>query len=331
MPSTDAGISPVSDALRFDLRIAFDGLDLRSAGAFPLEGITALTGPSGAGKTTLLRALAGLEPRATGQIHLGATPWQDGTTRLPTHRRGIGFVFQDTRLFPHLDVAQNLAYGATRRGGNLAPVIDALDLQPLLSRAVQSLSGGEARRVAIGRALAAAPKLLFLDEPLVGLDALRRERILGYIGQAVERFALPTVYITHSDAEIARIASRRMYLARGGALSERPLGLTELTGHVTACDPSHIEVQAAGLTLRLSGAARPGSTVRIRIAHDGLVVTSQNPGQTSAAATRPARVTGQSLALSETSLTFPLPPSAEGRFADGSTVWVALTKAEIRH
>ncbi|MFW6093801.1 MAG: ATP-binding cassette domain-containing protein, partial [Pseudomonadota bacterium] len=171
-----------ADSLSLRLRIARPGFELALAEEIPLTGTTAVFGPSGSGKSTLLRAVAGFETPAEGCIRWGGVPWFDaaGGVNLPPHRRPVGYVFQDARLFPHLDVAGNLAFAA-RRGRRRAPaparaplhpddVVAALDLGPLLARRVASLSGGERQRVALARTLVAAPRLLLLDEPLAALD-----------------------------------------------------------------------------------------------------------------------------------------------------------------
>ena len=175
--------------------------------------VLAVTGPSGAGKTSLLDCLAGLRRPLAGRIAIGGARLFDSDARidLPPEERRAGYAFQDMRLFPHLAVRRNLAYGAPLPASagdwpDLAEVADLLDLAPLLDRRPRTLSGGEARRVAIGRALLARPAFLLLDEPLASLDAARAERILGMIERIVARIAVPVVLVSHEPREVERLA-----------------------------------------------------------------------------------------------------------------------------
>lgn len=204
-------------------------------GAFQLEAtfetpescVTVLFGPSGSGKTTLLRCLAGLE-KPDGYLHVDGECWQDDArqTFLPPHRRRIGMVFQDARLFDHLDVMGNLRYAAVRsdRGGEhrdeFESVVSLLDLQPLLPRAPASLSGGERQRVAIGRALLSRPRLLLLDEPLSGLDAARKKEILPYLERLNRRLRISTLYVTHDLDESLALADRMLLMEQGRVIAQ---------------------------------------------------------------------------------------------------------------
>ena len=174
--------------------------------------ILAVTGPSGAGKTSLLNCLAGLQRPLSGRIEICDKTLFDnlaGIDVAPEARRA-GYVFQDMRLFPHLTVARNLSYGARDAWQDgwpdLAEVTELLGLAPLMERRPTTLSGGEARRVAIGRALLARPAFLLLDEPLASLDSARAERILAMIERVVERIAVPTVLVSHDPREVERLA-----------------------------------------------------------------------------------------------------------------------------
>ena len=175
--------------------------------------VIALTGASGSGKTSALHAIAGLLTPARGHIAIDGHVLFDSDARIdvPVHRRRIGYVFQDARLFPHLDVRANLLYGL-RAHPTDTPVfaLDAmtglLGLDALLDRRTQGLSGGEAQRIALGRALLSQPRLLLLDEPLSMLDQDRREELLPYLQQVRDRTQLPMVYVSHVPAEVARIA-----------------------------------------------------------------------------------------------------------------------------
>ena len=175
--------------------------------------VIALTGASGSGKTSALHAIAGLLTPARGHIAIDGHVLFDSDARIdaPVHRRRIGYVFQDARLFPHLDVRANLLYGL-RAHPTDTPVfaLDAmtglLGLNALLDRRTQGLSGGEAQRIALGRALLSQPRVLLLDEPLSMLDQDRREELLPYLQQVRDRTQVPMVYVSHVPAEVARIA-----------------------------------------------------------------------------------------------------------------------------
>ncbi|SNB78281.1 molybdate transport system ATP-binding protein [Arboricoccus pini] len=206
-------------------------------GAFTLEvsfaapdGVTALFGPSGSGKTTLVSLIAGLRQPRHGRIVVGEAVLLDTAKRfhLPPHRRRIGYVFQDARLFPHMTVRQNLHYGR-----DLAPadavhqdesaIIELLGIGHLLDRRPAALSGGETQRVAIGRALLSAPRLLLMDEPLASLDQPRRLEILPYLERLCREARLPIVYVTHDVDEVVRLADTLVLLNQGRVLSCAPV------------------------------------------------------------------------------------------------------------
>ncbi len=217
------------DGIRVQLGLQWPDFALDIALQLPGRGVTALFGPSGCGKTTLLRCLAGLE-RASGSLSVHGETWQDERTWLPTHRRPIGFVFQEASLFPHLSVRDNLQYGRRRRSGahraELDPVIDLLGIAPLLARKPDALSGGERQRVGIARALATNPKLLLMDEPLAALDFARKQEILPYLDRLHRELAIPVVYVTHSPDEVARLASHLVLLDKGKVVASGPLAET---------------------------------------------------------------------------------------------------------
>ncbi len=181
----------------------------------PDSGVTAIFGPSGAGKTTLLKVVAGLLRPDYVRIQVGDVVLCDtqNSAWVPPDRRRIGYVFQDTRLFPHLNVKGNLTFGrrfnppADSAALSFDAVVDLLNLGGLLDRRVHSLSGGEGQRVAIGRALLANPRLLLLDEPLAALDETRKAEILPYLEGLRHSLDLPILYVSHSLAEIRRLAS----------------------------------------------------------------------------------------------------------------------------
>ncbi len=179
-------------------------------------GLTGLCGVSGVGKTTVLDMVAGLIRPDRGRIVVGGVVVFDMDSGLgvevnvPPEQRGCGYVFQDNRLFPHMNVRKNLTYGVRRGGGKALmswdEALDFLGIGALLTRMPQSLSGGEAQRVAIGRALLSAPRFLLMDEPLVAVDRARREEILRLIERIRDELALPILYVSHDRAELDRLA-----------------------------------------------------------------------------------------------------------------------------
>ena len=196
----------------------------------PSEGVTGVQGPSGSGKTTLLRAVAGLEPQSRGSVRLDDTCWQDDKKGVfvPAHRRGVGMVFQDAALFPHLTVRGNLEYGARRAprataGLGFDQVVALLGIGPLLSRMPQGLSGGERQRVAMARALVANPRLLLMDEPLASLDWEARASILPYLERLPDELDIPVMYVSHNIEELDRLAARVVRIRAGRVVGQGPL------------------------------------------------------------------------------------------------------------
>jgi molybdate transport system ATP-binding protein len=197
--------------------------DFRIAARFEAAGgVTALFGPSGSGKTTLVSMIAGLVSPDRGRIALDDTVLFDSAARVnvPAHRRRIGYVFQEGRLFPHLTVAQNLDYG--RWMSKLPPdpaererVIALLDVGNLLPRRPGKLSGGERQRIAIGRALLVQPRLLLLDEPLASLDRARKLEILPYLARLRDEAKVPMIYVSHQAGEISRLCSQVVRIEDG--------------------------------------------------------------------------------------------------------------------
>lgn len=184
------------------------------------HGITVLWGASGSGKTTLLQCLAGLLRPDAGRIACREAVWFDAERGvcLAPERRRLGYVFQDVRLFPHLSVRSNMLFGRRFRGPSgvsFEDVVGLLGLGRLLHRTPSDLSGGEKQRVAVGRALLACPELLLMDEPLTGLDRGKREEIMAYVKAIPERFGVPILYVTHSDAERRFLADRVLNLEDG--------------------------------------------------------------------------------------------------------------------
>ncbi|RZZ83489.1 MULTISPECIES: molybdenum ABC transporter ATP-binding protein [Pseudoxanthomonas] len=174
--------------------------------------LLALAGPSGAGKTSVLNAIAGLLRPVAGRIAVDGTVLFDSARGIdvPVHRRRIGYVFQDARLFPHLDVRGNLRYGTHGRSAGarfgFEAVVELLGIGPLLQRRPRNLSGGEAQRVAIGRALLSQPALLLLDEPLSALDPARRGELIPYLRGVRTELQLPMLYVSHQPDEVQQLA-----------------------------------------------------------------------------------------------------------------------------
>jgi molybdate transport system ATP-binding protein len=207
--------------LEIDIRHRVGELDL--AVALRAEGpVTALFGRSGAGKTTLLNLIAGLATPDHGRIALDGEVLVDREAKInrPAHKRRMGYVFQDARLFPHLTVRQNLLFGrflarARLRGESVERILALLDLEGLLGRRPAHLSGGEKQRVALGRALLAAPRLLLLDEPLASLDDGRRDDILRHLERVRDDLAIPILYVSHARSEVQRLASHVALIEKG--------------------------------------------------------------------------------------------------------------------
>lgn len=198
--------------------------------ALPGRGVSALFGPSGSGKTTCLRAIAGLERAPGGYVALGDEVWQDEARGqfVPTHRRALGYVFQEASLFPHLSVRGNLEFGLKRvaaadRRFELGPVAAMLGIGALLERKPASLSGGERQRVAIARALLSSPRLLLMDEPLAALDLKRKQEILPYLERMHDELSIPIIYVSHAPDEVARLADHLVLLDAGRVVASGPL------------------------------------------------------------------------------------------------------------
>lgn len=221
-------MNPAVFTLRAQLRRNGFALDVDLT--LPGQGITVLFGPSGSGKTTCLRVLAGLERSAHGLVQVGDEIWQDSTRDafVPTHRRALGYVFQEASLFDHLTVEGNLRFGfnrtpAPQRRRDWRHGLELLGIGHLLKRWPHELSGGERQRVAIARALATSPRLLLMDEPLASLDAARKAEILPWLEQLHEALDVPMVYVTHSLEEVTRLADHVVLLDKGQVQAAGPL------------------------------------------------------------------------------------------------------------
>ena len=284
--------------LEIALRNRAPALDLAFAAP---PGLTAIFGPSGAGKTSILRAVAGLLRPEEGRIALAGRVL-DGAP----HRRRIGYVFQEPRLLPHLSVAQNMAYGAP--GADPGPLAERLGIAHLLQARPARLSGGEAQRVAIGRALLPGPELLLMDEPLASLDAPRREALLPVIEDLRDRGGVPILYVSHSVSEVARLATTLVLIEAGRLVAAGPVAeiLSDpahaalfgaggagavLTARIGDTEAGLTRLESAAGPLFLTGiAGAPGSHVRVRVRADDVILSRARPEGLSALNILPGRV-----------------------------------------
>jgi len=282
-------------------RFAFEaGLEI------PLAGITGIFGVSGAGKTTLLRCIAGLERAEEGSLVVAGEIWQDeraGVSR-PVHERDIAYVFQEPRLFGHLDVRANLLYGARRVRGaqpvaNFDSVVRLLGLRDRLDSRPRELSGGEAQRVAIGRALLRAPRFILMDEPLAALDAARRDEILPFLERLHAESATPVIYVSHNVDEICRLCDHLAVMDGGRVVADGELQevLTRMdipqlsgeeAGSVVEGDVAGFDADYELTRLRLAGGellvpgihATAGSRLRLRIRANDVSLCRERPRKT---------------------------------------------------
>jgi molybdate transport system ATP-binding protein len=213
--------------IRARFRLDWPGFALDTDLQLPARGVTAILGQSGCGKTTLLRCMAGLERAPLGEMRLGEEIWQSGKVWLPTHKRALGYVFQEASLFAHLSVLGNLRYGLRRvagaDGATLDKAIELLGIGHLLPRRPERLSGGERSRVGIARALATNPKLLLMDEPLAALDEARKREVLPYLQALHREWEIPVLYVSHSLDEVSRLADHVVMLHEGRVQACGPL------------------------------------------------------------------------------------------------------------
>ena len=209
------------------IKVQLESFMLDANFSIPDRGITVVFGPSGSGKTTLLRAIAGLEKSDNGFLKIGDSVWQKGEDFLATHKRQIGYVFQDAALFDHLDVKGNLNFVIKRAIGLKEDFIESihnlLEIKTLLNRKTTQLSGGERQRVAIARALLTNPKILLLDEPLSALDLKRKNEILPYLDSIHNDLEIPILYVTHSQDEMSRLADHLLLIEDGNIVGSGPV------------------------------------------------------------------------------------------------------------
>ncbi len=294
-------------------RSTLGSFELDAAFSLPARGVSALFGASGSGKTTLLRLIAGLM-RAPGSLTVNGEVWQDERIFIPTHRRALGYVFQEASLFPHLSVRGNLEYGwkrvpAAERRIAFDDVVEWLGLGALLQQPPQQLSGGQRQRVAIGRALLASPRLLLMDEPLSALDSNSRADILPYLERLHRQLELPIIYVSHALDEVARLADTLLLIDAGKITYQGPLveGLTRLDlplAHrdtagtvidtiVVSHDPAFqiTHVARGSIAFELPGLhGAPGEPLRVRIAARDVSLALGMPSQSSILNLLPARI-----------------------------------------
>ncbi len=278
-------------------------------------GVTVLFGRSGSGKTSVINAIAGLTRPEAGRIEVDGTVLMDTDTGtwLQPHRRRLGYVFQDARLFPHLTVAKNLGYGARFAPKDAAPVdrdkvIDMLGLGGMLDRRPGTLSGGEKQRVAIGRALFSSPRMLLADEPLAALDEDRKAEILPYFERLRDTFDIPILYVSHAAAEVARLATTIVVLENGRVKRVGPAGEVMADPQITPLGPGAAgamleavvlaqhsdgltELDAGGLRLLIPQVVRQtGDALRVHIEAQDVMLALDRPEGISALNVLPATV-----------------------------------------
>lgn len=225
--------------------------------SLPGKGITAIFGPSGSGKSTFLRCIAGLERPDPGRLRVLDDDWQTDRKFLPTHRRPLGYVFQEASLFPHLNALGNLDYARKRAdraagaGFTLERVVELLGIGHRLQQMPHELSGGERQRVAIARALLIQPRLLLMDEPMASLDDQRKAEILPYLERLRDELELPVLYVSHSVAEVTRLAHHLVVLEDGKVKTQGPLAKV-----LAGIDPPLLLGEEAGVVLEAQVVAR---------------------------------------------------------------------------
>lgn len=292
------------NALAISLRRQLGEFRLQLDASLPLDGVTAIFGASGAGKSALLRLIAGFDRPDSGFIRWRSTTWHDSRTgmHVAPHLRPVGYMFQNARLFPHLDTAGNLDFARRRADPagsaiELDDVIDALNLEDLLQRRPDTLSGGERQRVALARTLLVRPRLLLLDEPLSALDTGRKADILPYLQHALSRFGLSALYVSHSVDEIAALADRALVLQDGRIIAQGEVAdvmerLDRDTGGVFDASVlveavlgeadaerqvQHAMLSGQALSLPLLQSLTVGEIVKVRIRARDVAVAIQRP------------------------------------------------------
>lgn len=228
--ATDVTTANPDQGIHAQFQLQYPGTELSTFAldvnlVLPANGITAIIGQSGSGKTTLLRCVAGLERATRGQMVVNGETWQSETLFIPTHQRSLGYVFQESSLFPHLTAQGNLNYAVKRSGAANSTrlydqVTELMGIDSALSRYPSQLSGGERQRIAIARALLIQPRLLLMDEPLASLDMARKLEILPYLEKLRVTFNIPILYVSHAMDEVAHLADHAVLLQHGNVKAQ---------------------------------------------------------------------------------------------------------------
>lgn len=302
--------------IEVSLAAALGDFNLDVTLSIPADGITVLFGPSGCGKTTVLRCIAGLQNIA-GRIAVGNDVWQDTQSRYfrPPHLRNVGYVFQESSLFPHLSVRDNLLFGARRAQTatatpiRLDDIVALLGLGHLMDRSTPALSGGERQRISVGRALLAQPSILLMDEPLSALDRMTKDEILPFFERLHEQLSIPIIYVSHDFGEVERLADTLVLMQKGSIIATGPLQTLQidpalpllaspdatvaLTAHVVRIDETYAltELDVAGGMLIVPGRhGPPGATRRLRIAASDVSLARTAPTDSTILNCLPARI-----------------------------------------
>jgi molybdate transport system ATP-binding protein len=320
-------------ATELSVRLERDGFRLAVDLAWN-ERVVVIFGPSGSGKSTLFEVLLGLRPGSQARLCLDGTWLEDDRRglRLPIERRGLGWVPQDTALFPHLSVERNLRFGMPRgvdAGTRLARAVEVLELGPLLRRNVGDLSGGERQRVAIGRAIASGPRALLLDEPLASLDLALRARVLRHLLRVRDALDLPILYITHDPDEALLVGERVVVLDAGHEVASGPPGevlwsravlpLSAALGLVNVFGGRVVErsagqatlATAGGLCLVLPVAPEADEEISVALRAEDVLIAADPPGRISARNVLEARVSRCETRADEVFVHLALDPGGE--------------------
>lgn len=356
--------------LAADVDLRLGGFRLDVSIRLPAGEVLGVLGPNGAGKSTLLRAVAGLVGLDRGSVHVDGHVWADtaGGVDLPATDRRVGYVFQDYRLFPHLSVLDNVAFAARARGARRSvaraaarDVLHRLGLDELRTRSPGSLSGGQAQRVAVARALAAEPAVLLLDEPLAALDARTRQELRGLLRRHLAEFAGPTLLVVHDPVEAMVLADRVLVVEAGRAVqSGRPaevarrpatdyvarlMGLNLYRGTVTDATSGAVLLEGGGafaatvVDAEAAEGRRVGDPVLVAVRPSSVSLHPHEPGPGSARNRWHGTVTGLDLLADRVrvSVDGPVPAAvditpgalAELGLVEGSHVWASVKATEV--